>query len=314
LQGRYHWNKQTKEGLAKGKTYFEQAIEKDPSFAQAYAWLATSYELLGYWGFLPLKAAFPQTKAFALKALELDDTNADAHVELAAMTTYYDWDWPAAEKGYKRALSLDPNNAAALDSYGILYLTPMGRLDEAIAALRRAVALDPLSPVTIQDLGWAFVHARQYDRALEQFQKALEIEPNFAEPHRGLGVAYTQKGMYAEAIAEMQKMVDLTGGGPRAISSLGWAYGVSGQREAALKVLHTLQERAKQAPVDPMDFARVYKGLGEKDHTIEWLQKAYEERAGPWQLIWLKVDRTHDFLRSDPRFVELLKKLGFPPD
>jgi Tfp pilus assembly protein PilF len=221
LQGRYHWNKQTKEGLAKGKTYFEQAIAKDPSYAQAYAWLAISYENLGEWSFLPPKVAFAHAKAFALKALELDDTNADAHQELAIMATYYDWDWSAAEQGYKRALALDPNNANTIDNYGILYLAPLGRLDEAIAALRRAVALDPLFPMVNQELGWAFIYARQYDQAIEQLQKTLEIEPNFAEPHRGLGEAYTLKGMYAEAIAELQKMADLTGGGPRAVGALG---------------------------------------------------------------------------------------------
>jgi tetratricopeptide (TPR) repeat protein len=226
----------------------------------------------------------------------------------------YDWDWPAAERGHKRALALDPNSAYANAGYGILYLTPLGRHKDAIAALRRAVVLDPLSPITIQDLGWAFFYARQYDQALEHFQKALELEPHFANPYLGLGSAYTHKGMYAEAIAALQKAVDLTGGGQRAVGTLGYAYGMSGQREEALQALHTLQASATQAPVDPTYFALVYMGLGEQEHAIEWLQKATEERAGAWRLTFLKVNPQFDPLRSDPRFVEMLKTLGFPTD
>jgi adenylate cyclase len=310
LKGLYHFNKLTKEGLERAIEYFKQAIDKDPTYAQAYTWLAESYQWLGVNGQLPTKEAFPKAEAAVRKALELDNTIPEPHLRLGFIRTFYDWDWSAAERGYKRALELNPNSAYAHNMYGIIYLTPMGRHEEGITELKRALELDPLSISAHNDFGWAFVHARQHDQAIEQFQKLLEMEPNLSQGHWGLGEAYLQKGMYKEAIAEMQKMVDLAGGSADVEGYLGWAYGVAGQRDEALKVLDTLKERAKQEPVDPTAFAFIYAGLGEKDQAIEWLQKAYEEPAGSWELMWLKVEFMYDSLRSDPRFTELLKKVG----
>jgi TolB-like protein/Flp pilus assembly protein TadD len=310
LKGLYHFNQLTKKGLEKSIAYFEQAIDKDPTYAQAYAGLAESYAWLGANGQLPVKEAFPKAEAAARKALELDNTIPEPHLRVGFIRTFYDWDWSAAERGYKRALELNPNSANAHNYYGIIYLTPMGRHAEGIAELRRALELDPLSIAAHNDFGWAFVHARQPDQAIEQFQKLLEMEPNLSQGHWGLGKAYLQKGRYQDAIAEMQKMVDLAEGSADVVGQLGWAYGVAGQRDEALKVLDLLKERAKQEPVDPTAFAFIYAGLGEKDQAFEWLQKAYEGRAGSWMLIWLKVGVEYDPLRSDPRFTDLLRKVG----
>lgn len=197
--------------------------------------------------------------------MELDDTIPEAHAELALIRTYSDWDWSAAESAYKRALSLNPNSAYAHDVYGILYLSPIGRHDEAIAEMKRAVELDPLSPLYHHDLAWAFYYARQYDQAIEQLRKTLEMGPNFGYAHRTLGLVYLKKGMYEEAIAELQKSGYL--------GDLGYAYAVLGKRDQALKLLAELKERSKQEHVDPFDFAQLYTGLGEKDQAFEWLKR-----------------------------------------
>jgi serine/threonine-protein kinase len=310
LKGLYHWHKQTKAGLEKGKAYFEQAIATDPTYAQAYTWLAIAYDFLGDYGHLQTKEAYPKARAAALKALAFDDTIAEAHAVLAWVQLNEDWDWPGAERAYKRAIQLNPNSTLAHNYYGMVYLTPLGRSEEAIAALRRCLELDPLSVQFQHDLGWAFVYARQYDRTLDRFQKAIEMEPTFDQAYFGLGEAYLGKGLYAQAITAMQKMVDLTGASPYALRALGWAYGVSGQHDEARQVLETLQARATHERIDPTDFALLYAGLGEKARAVEWLHRAYEERAGSWMLIWLKVGPWYDPLRAEPLFTDLLRKVG----
>jgi serine/threonine-protein kinase len=242
--------------------------------------------------------------------LELDDTIAEAHAVLAWVQLNDDWDWPGVESAYKRAIQLNPNSTLAHNYYGIVYLTPLGRFDEAIVALRRCLELDPLSVQFQHDLGWTFVYARQYDRAIAQFQKAIEMEPHFDQAYFGLGQAYLGKGMDEKAITAMQKMVDLAGASTYALRALGWAYGVSGKKDEARKLLDTLTERAKQERVDPTDFALIYAGLGEQEQAFEWLHRAYEERSGSWMLIWLKVGPWYDPLRSNPLFTELLRKVG----
>jgi TolB-like protein/class 3 adenylate cyclase/tetratricopeptide (TPR) repeat protein len=313
LQGLYHWHKQTKDGLAKGKGYFEQAIAHDPTYAPAYAWLAIAYDFLGAYGHLPTKEAYPKAQAAARKALELDETIAEAHAVLAWVQLTTDWDWPRAERAYKRAMQLNPNSTLAHNYYGIVYLAPLGRSEEAIAALRRCLELDPLSVQFHHDLGWAFVYARQYDRALAQFQKAIEMEPTFDQAYFGLGEAYLGQGLHAQALTALQTMVDLTDASPYALRALGWAYGVTGKHDEARQVLATLHQRAQHERIDPTDFALIYAGLREKAHAFAWLHKAYEERAGSWMLIWLKVGPWYDPLRSDPLFTELLRKVGLAP-
>jgi adenylate cyclase len=309
LKGLYHWNKQTKEGFEKSIEYYEQAIKKDPSYAEAYAWLAFATEMQAWSGLVPEKEAFPRAKAMALKALELDSSNAAAHVVLGDMTTV-DWDWSRAESLYQRALFLTPNSAIVHDSYGVQYLSPMGRHEEAIAKLKRAVELDPLSALYPLDLGWALLWARQYDAAIEQFQKALQMEPGMSLPYRGLGEIYAYKGMYEKSIEAMQNFVKFSDGSPYALASLGWAYGIAGKKDEALKILDTLKQKAKLEPVTASDFARVYLGLGDKDQALYWLEKTYEERSGVWIFVWARHWPFFDGLRAEPRFKELLKKIG----
>ena len=199
LKGLYHFNKQTTEGIAKSIEYYEQAIQKDPSYAEAYAFLALAQEIQGWFGLAPEKEAFAKAKASALKAVQLDNSNANALVALGDMTVV-DWDWPRVESLYQRALSLNPNSAYAHDSYGLFYLATMRRHEEAIAELKRAVELDPLTALYPTDLGWIFCLTRQYDAAIEQFQKALQMESGAANAYRGLGDAYANKRMYARAL------------------------------------------------------------------------------------------------------------------
>jgi adenylate cyclase len=308
LKGLYHWNKQTKEGIAKSIEYYEQAIKKDPSYAEAYAWLAYAHEQQGWFGLVPEKEAFAKAKALALKALELDSSNVDALLQLGNRTVF-DWDWPRVESLYQRSLRLSPHSAMAHDCYGIFYLSPMGRHEEAIAELKRAVELDPLSVLLPHDLGWVLQIARQYDAAIEQFQKALQMESGLNNAYRGLGESYAYKGIYEKSIEAMQNLVKTSEGTPYALASLGWAYGVAGKKDEALKVLDTLKEKAKLEPVAPSDFARVYLGLGDKDQALYWLEKTYEERSGAWVLVWARHWPFFDGLRAEPRFKELLKKI-----
>jgi len=308
LKGLYHFNKQSTEGFEKSIEFYKEAILKDPSYAEAHAWLAFAYEIQGWYGLVPEKEAFPRAKAMALKALELDSSNAHALAVLGDITIV-DWDWSRAESYYQRALSLNPNSAMAHSGYGIEYLSAMGRHEEAIAEGKRAVELDPLSAQYLHDLGWVMQLARQYDAAIEQFQKALQTESGMTNAHRGLGESYAYKGMHEKSIEAMGNSVKTADGSPFALASLGWAYGVAGKREEALKILATLKQKAKLEPVAPSDFARVYLGLGDKDQTLFWLEKTYEERSGVWILVWANQFPFFDGLRAEPKFKELLKKV-----
>lgn len=275
--------------------------------------MAFAYEFLGWGDFLPKKEALPKAKATALKALELDDMNVDA-LTVWGDTKVLDWDWSGAQSAYERALSLNPNSAFTHQSYGIQYLLPMGRYEEAIAEMKRSIELDPLSAVNHTNFAWVLYLAGQYNQAIEQFDRAMGMEPNIPDNHRALGEIYAIRGIYEKSIAAMQKLVDLTGGTPYALASLGWAYGMAGRREEVLKILEIIKEKAKQEPIDALEFARVYLGLGDKDQAVSWLQKGYEEGYGSWMLIWANQFRLFDPLRSDPWFMELLKKIGLPMD
>jgi TolB-like protein/Tfp pilus assembly protein PilF/predicted Ser/Thr protein kinase len=308
LKGRYWWNKRTEEGLNKGIDYFQQAIAKDPTYALAYAGLADCYSSLANDGFVPPKETFPRAKEAALKALEIDDTLAEAHASLGIIRTIYDWDRSGAEKELQRAIGLNPSYATAHYFYRIALLQ-MGRFQEAIAEAKRAVELDPLSPVTNSGLGAGFLFARQYDQAIEQERKTLEMDPNFRLAQDSLGLAYIQKSMYKEAIAEFEKALVLSPSNAGALSGLGYAYAVTGRRVDAQKVLDQLNELSHQEYVLPLVRAQIYAGLGDKDKAFEWLEKGFEERS----LMFTKVDPMFDPLRSDPRFADLLRRMNLQP-
>ncbi len=308
LKGRYFWNKRTPQSLQQAIGYFQQAIAKDPGQARAYAGLADSYSSLGgLLGFFSPRDFLPQAKAEAIKALEVDDTLAEAHFSLAEIKLKWEWDWPSAEREYKRAIELNPNYAEAHQGYGT-YLEALARFEEAIAERKRAQELDPLSPYRTADVGYPFYWAGQYDQAIEHYRRGLELDPSFFWSHLWIGEAYVEKGMQEEAIGEIRKAVALSGGNTRALATLGHAYAVSGRRSEALKVLNDLKARSKQSYVSPYFIALIYAGLGENDRTLEWLEKAYQERH-PY-LILLKVQPVFRSLHSDPRFQDLLRRVG----
>ena len=232
LKGRYHLNRLTDEGFMKGREYFQQAIDRDPNYALAYAGLADSYNMLGGWNALAPKEVFPKARAAAMKALELDDTLAEAHTALGTIKLFYDWDWSGAERAFKRAVEINQSYADAHLMYGY-YLSAMGRFDEALARMRRAQELDPLTLAKVAGIGDVLYYQRQYDRAIEQYQKTLEMDPNSGFAYWSLGNVYVQKGMYEQAIAEYQKAIPLSGDSPDELASLGYAYALSGRRREA---------------------------------------------------------------------------------
>lgn len=311
LKGRYFWNKRTEADINKAILYFEQAIKIDSTYALAYSGLADSYSLLANGGYLSSKEACPRAKAAAIKAVEIDDTLAEAHASLAFIKMAYDWDWLVAEREFKRAIELNPSYAIAHQFYA-RYLSGVGRHDEAIAEIKRAEELDPLSLPISAGVGQTFLKARQYDQAIEQLRKTQEMDPNFANGHYFLGWAYLRKGMSEQAIAELQKAITLSADSLPAAAALVRAYAKLGKRNEAQKRLDEVIELSKNSRhAQSYYIAAMYAELGEKDQAFAWLQKAYDERDD--FLLVIRVDPSFDGLRSDPRFAALLKKVGLRP-
>src|SRR6266850_1321360 len=321
LKGRYHWNKWTPEGWQKSIEYFQQAIEKDPSYALAYVGVSNAYYALGFFDVMLPREAWPKAEEAAVKALEIDDTLGEAHAALGGVKYLYDWDWAAAERELKRAIELNPNDEVAHTVYAY-YLHSMGRADEGLAEMKRAYELDPLSIRINSGLAdmLAFAHAhREYDQAIEQFRKTIELEPAqwiLGSIYWHLGAVYEKKGMYVEAIAEYQKGMDLSGDSDLA-AAFEQAYKASGFREAKRVVmqknLKKMREASKRERVPPLPFAFIHADLGEKEQAFEWLQKAYEEHSSTLVHIGDGMVCTCEALRSDPRFADLLRRIGLPP-
>jgi TolB-like protein/Tfp pilus assembly protein PilF len=309
LKGRYHWNKRTEGEVKKGIKYFEQAIKEDPNYAEAYSGLADSYILLGYFGTLRPEEAYRRAKEAALEALKRNDTLAEAHVSLAYAKYAYDWDWSGAEREFRRAIELNPSYATAHHWYA-WYLTTMGRHDEAIAAIKRAEDLDPLSLIIRVGVGWLFYYARQYEHAIAQYLKTLEMDANFVLAHCGLALAYQQKGWHKEAIAELQEAVNLSNRSPFTLALFGHAHGVTGNRQEAQTLLKELNELSKRMNVPAFYMAAIHTGLDEPYQAFQWLERAYGERSE--HLVYLRVDPMFDTLRSDPRYASLMQRVGLP--
>jgi eukaryotic-like serine/threonine-protein kinase len=309
LKGRHHWNRWTEEGFYKAVEYFQQAIEKDPSYALAYAGLADSYVLLGWNGYLPPKEAFPKGKAAANMALQLDTDLAEAHTPLAALLWLHDWQWEEAEKEFKHSLELSPAYPTANHWYAE-YVMTMGRHGEALARMQKGQELDPLSLIINVAVGWAFYLGRQYDEASEQLRRAVELDPNYPVTHWILGLVLRKTGCYEQAIAEGEKGVNLSSGSPLMRAALAHTLGSAGGTTEALQILDDLTKLAKQKYVAPYFFAGIHIGLGENDRAIEYLEKAYEEHSH-W-LIYLHIDPSMDGLRDNPRFQDLLRRVGLP--
>jgi len=307
-RGQYFWNKRTEKDLERAIEYFNQALHLDPNYALAYTGLSHVYLLLPEYGNYQPKETYPKSKAAALKALEIDNLLAEAHVSLAQIKRRYDGDWVSAEIEYKRALELDPGHATAHHWYGY-DLMCMARFDEAIREIRRAHELDPLSLVINRNLGQVFFRTRRYEQALEALKKTLEMDPNFSFTHFYLGSIYLQKSMYEEALAEFQKEKELSKGWSMRVDAwIGVTYMKMGQREKALEVLNELLEKSKQIYVPQTLVAILYFVLGEDDLGFQWLNKAYEEYDSRMRL--LKIDPVFDRVRSNPRFEAILKKMG----
>jgi tetratricopeptide (TPR) repeat protein len=310
LKGRYFLDKRTPDGVKKSIDYFQRATEKDSKYALAFAGLAESYVIFATRADMPPQDSYRKAKTAAMRALEIDDTIPEAHTALAHLRCWYDWDWSGAESEFKRAIELSPDSPIATQYYAS-YLIAMGRQQEAVSEAKRAQRLAPLSLNINVQVARMLYFAREYDEAIEQCRKTLEIEPNYGGAHLFLGRAYKQKGMYREALAEIERARDLLGGSAEVSSLIGYTYAVSGQRAEALKILQELQGQSKQRYVSPYHMAIVYAGLGEQDKAFSWLEKAYEDREGRMTL--LKFVPEFDSLRSDPRYADLVRRVGQTP-
>jgi TolB-like protein/DNA-binding winged helix-turn-helix (wHTH) protein/Flp pilus assembly protein TadD len=309
LKGRYFWNKRTADGLKVALAYFKQAIEEDPKYARAYSGLADTYALLGDWQYAVMtpKEAFPEAKAAAIKALELDSTLGEAHNSLAFVLDGFDWDLDAGGKEFRRAIELNPGYATAHQWYA-WHLSLLGRFDDAIAEMRKAESLDPLSLIINADLAELLGLAHSYDDSIRQSLKTIEMDPNFALAHNQLAQAYLQKHMYDEAVAELQKAVKLSGNSPTCIANLARAYVASGKRAEAVTLLNTLIKRSTTGYSNASEIAMIYASLGDTDQAMNWLDKSFEDRFNPGVLLRPGFDP----LRSDPRFQSLVHRVGLP--
>ncbi|MEP6705466.1 MAG: tetratricopeptide repeat protein, partial [Acidobacteriota bacterium] len=305
LKGRFYTAKSTESGLNKGLEYFNQAIEIDPNYALAWAGLAN-----GYWEDSDIHVAprdvMPKAKRAAMKAIAIDDTLAEGHAALAIELMAYDWDWPNAEKEFRRSIELNPNYPTSHAHYG-WYLSLMGRTEESIAESKRATELDPLSTENNQSLGLALYRGRRPDQAVTQFEKTLELDPNDWITRTNLGWALISQGKLTEAITQLQRTRHIDDN-HYVLAALGQAYALSGNRSEALKAIEQMKEWSKQRYVSPHSIALVYVGLGEKDLAFEWLEKAMEARSE--HMGWLRVDPRMDLVRSDPRFTDLVRRMG----
>lgn len=308
LEGRYHWNKRTREGFAKAIAAFERAIDLDPSFALAHAGLADVYNLLGTYGDRPPADSFPLAKAAALRAVELDPSLAEARTSLAYAIQNYDWDWEAAEREYRRALRLSPSYAIAHHWYGG-FLMLMGRFDEAIAHRSIAAKLDPLSPSIQAAVGSPYFLARRYDRAIEIYQKALAMDPRYARGHFAIGWTYLLQGRTEEGIRAIERARELSNGSVEISAYLAYAYARAGRGAEAERLLRDLRQGARRRYVDPYEFARIEVALGRPANALADLERAYSIRSN--LLMNLKVDPSLDPLRREPRFRALMEKMNF---
>lgn len=307
LQGRYYFYRVAEEQVRNSIDFFNRAIEKDPSYAAAYAGLADSYWALADWSFPP-KEAMPKAKEAARKALALDDKLAEGYTSMALIRMQYDWDWEGAERDFRRAAELNPSYALAPHQYGWL-LAYIGRLDESLVQFKRAQQLDPLSTLVAVDLAMPFYFKRQYEQALDLDRRALDMDPSFFLAHVTLGMHYAALRKFPEAVAAMDKAKALEDQ-PFVIGYAGYAYGMAGKTGEARKLLDDLKQRAKQRHVSSQFMAQIHLGLGEKDLTLQWLEKAFEDRS--IVMPWLKMEPMFDPLRKEPRFQELVRRVGFP--
>lgn len=307
LKGRYWWSKRTVVGLNKAIGYFDQAIAHAPDYALAFAGLADCYNLLSIMEAMPPQEAFLKARSAAFRALDLDNTLAEAHTSLGWIKFVYEWDWNGSEREFKQAIELSPGYSIAHDWYGVC-LAQQGRFEDALAELKQAEQLDPISFVIQVHIGWLHYYAGRYDLAIDRYQKVLEMEPNYAWARMHLSQAYEQKGMYSEAIAELQKALALSTNSHRYLARLGRLYAVSGNRLEAQKLLNQLLEMEKERYVSPYSLALVYSGLNDRARALDWLRKGLDQRAG--RMVRLQFDPRFSNLRSEPEFERILRRIN----
>lgn len=306
LKGRFFWNKRTVEGFEQAIEYFQRAIERDPNYAPAYVGLANCYALIGGYSARPQTDFISKARAAALRALAIDEGSAEAHTALALIVQNYDWDWRTAEKEFRRAIELNPNYATAHHWYAE-HLMWQGRFDEALHQSEQARLLDPLSLIIGADNAAILYYSRQYERAIEKCRTVLEMEPTFPRAHHIMIMAYIQEGKFADALTDIEKHYPNLGVTWN-WSELTYAYGRSGQDSQARRALEMLLEMNRRQQVDAEAFIRAYVGLDDKEQAFAWLEKAYSQRSNV--LTSLKVEPRYDPLRNDPRFQDLMRRVG----
>jgi len=309
LKGRYHWNKRSPDGFQKAIESFREALNQDPAYSLAYAGLADTYAYLSFFNLVSPHEAMPKAKVAALKGLEIDKDLAEAHVSLGYISFTYDGDWKAAEKHFEQALALNPAYSMAHTFYPF-YLSSLGRSEEAIELAKRALDLDPASPAVSHSLATQLYLARKFDRAIEQAKDTLEMDENFAISHAVLGQVNLSRGMYREALPALETHSALSRGTAASLALLGYAHARLGETKMSLQMIDKLEEASKYSFVPALFIALVYAGLEDKDQAFAWLEKAHEERFN--RLAYLKVEPLWDPIRSDPRFANLLRRVGIP--
>src|SRR5437867_2628924 len=308
LRGRYFWNKRTSDGIKQAIEHFQQSIERDPNFALGYVGLADSYTGLTFYNFAAPQEAMPKSKEVAIKALALDDTFAEAHTTLAHILINYDWNWAAAEKEFKRSIELNPDYATAHEWYAIHYLTATGRLEEAVREMKRALELEPASLVMNTFMGATLYYAGRYDEAIDQCRRTIQMDPNFAVAHWHLGLAFEQKQLLDAATEEFKKAISLSGGSPLMKAALGRAYAESQKTHDASEMLNELNDLAKRQYASACEIATIYVAFGNNEQAFHMLEKAYAEHS--FHLVNLNVSPQFKSVRSDPRFQDLVQRLG----
>jgi TolB-like protein/Tfp pilus assembly protein PilF len=309
LKGRYHWNKRSPEGLQKAVEYFQQALDKDPTYSLAYAGLADTYAYLSFFSLVAPREAMPKAKAAAMKGLEIDNDVAEAHVSMGYVSFAYDGDWAAAGKHFDQALTLNPAYSRAHTFYP-LYLSSLGRSEEALEVAKHAVDLDPASPAASHSLAVQLYLARKFERAIEQAHGTLDMDANFAISYAVLGEAYLARGMYREGLSALEKYSVLSRRCSASLALLGYSQARLGERKQSIQIIDELKAASKESFVPALWVALIYAGLEEREQAFTWLEEALEERFN--RLAYLKVEALWDPLRSDPRFADLLRRVGFP--
>ena len=308
LKGRYFWNKRTEDGFNRGISQFKQAVEKDSSYALAYAGMADSYIGLTFYNFAAPNETMPKAKEAAMNALAIDNALAEAHASLAHVLLNYDWNWSEAEKEFKLSIELNPDYATAHQWYAVHYLTAIGRVDLALQEMKRALVLEPTSLVMNTFMGATLYFAERYDDAIEQCRRTIEMDPNFAVAHWHLALAYEQKDMFDEAIAEFQTATALSGGSLLMKASLGHAYAKANRKDEAIMILDELKELSKERYVSSYETAAIYVALGDNEQEFKLLEKAYKEHC--FHLVYLKVWPQFSVVRADPRVQDLVQRIG----